>query len=650
MSHHSFRANARVSIDGHAYTLTGPNAAGTFCAIAGDGATLELNQVKLMERYREGTLGFIDASGKPPRVRSVSTIADLPEKQRNSARRRKQYLDRLEAAGCMSFTPSPTLRFFTRMVATEMGDKSPPSAISIYRWHRRRLRGRHGAVALANRVAAQGGKGKSRLPEQVVNVIEEVIDDLYLGSREPGPDAHREVKRRLTVLNNDQPAADQLPMLSQSTFYRFLKKRDAFEVAVARYGEREARMRFRSSGNSPAVTRILERVEIDHTPLDLFVVHSKSFLPMGRPWLTLLVDKFSRMILGYHLSFSHPGTDSVMRALRHAILPKGDVCGRYPRLKHDWVAHGIPEILVCDNGLEFHSQALEDAAFDLDFALDFCPVRLPYRKGTVERLLKTQNYTLMHTLPGTSFAKFWQRYDYDPLKHAVVTLEALQEIMHIWILDYYSVKLHRGLGTAPMVKWEEGSVRNPPQLPERADLIGAYLGVPAERKIWHYGIQLHSDQRYNSEPLQQLRQRYGEALKVGIKVDPDDLTFIHVRDPESKEYFPVPNTNPDAVRGLTLDQLKLIQRHQRQVREDEDREISLAEARAEMRAVVAELFQSRKLSDRKRAAKHAGLDADPADAPTTSPLAATTETAEASVPPYMQPEQAEQPKLRSWVR
>lgn len=159
MSHHSFRDNSRVSIDGRAYTLSGPNAAGTFCAISADGATLEVNQTKLMEQYREGTLGFIGADGKSPRVRSVSTIADLPEKQRNSARRRKQYLDRLEAAGCMSFTPSPTLRFFTRMVATEMGDQSPPSAISIYRWHRRRLRGRRGAAALANRVAAQGGKG-----------------------------------------------------------------------------------------------------------------------------------------------------------------------------------------------------------------------------------------------------------------------------------------------------------------------------------------------------------------------------------------------------------------------------------------------------------------------------------------------------------
>lgn len=117
----------------------------------GSGKTvLGLVYAEMMRRKYKG-------DGKSPRVRSVSTIADLPEKQRNSARRRKQYLDRLEAAGCMSFTPSPTLRFFTRMVATEMGDQSPPSAISIYRWHRRRLRGRRGAAALANRVAAQGG-------------------------------------------------------------------------------------------------------------------------------------------------------------------------------------------------------------------------------------------------------------------------------------------------------------------------------------------------------------------------------------------------------------------------------------------------------------------------------------------------------------
>jgi hypothetical protein len=31
---------------------------------------------------------------------------------------------------------------------------------------------------------------------------------------------------------------------------------------------------------------VLERVEIDHTKLDLFVVDQKTNLPIGRPWLT----------------------------------------------------------------------------------------------------------------------------------------------------------------------------------------------------------------------------------------------------------------------------------------------------------------------------------------------------------------------------
>ncbi|MEL4419744.1 integrase, partial [Shewanella algae] len=74
-------------------------------------------------------------------------------------------------------------------------------------------------------------------------------------------------------------------------------------------------------------TRILERVEIDHTPLDLFLVDDRTGLPCGRPTLTMCLDHFSKMPLGYHLSFSAPSLGAVIGALRHAVLPKEAMAG-----------------------------------------------------------------------------------------------------------------------------------------------------------------------------------------------------------------------------------------------------------------------------------------------------------------------------------
>jgi putative transposase len=44
--------------------------------------------------------------------------------------------------------------------------------------------------------------------------------------------------------------------------------------------------------------------------------------PIGRPWLTLVIDVASRMIAGFHLSLDSPSSASVALAISHAVLPK----------------------------------------------------------------------------------------------------------------------------------------------------------------------------------------------------------------------------------------------------------------------------------------------------------------------------------------
>jgi putative transposase len=94
-----------------------------------------------------------------------------------------------------------------------------------------------------------------------------------------------------------------------------------------------------------------------------------------------------------------------MGALRHAILPKIPVVGVLSNVKinNPWPCFGMPDVIVVDNGLEFHGIDLESVAFDLGITIQYCGKNQPWLKGTVERFLKTVNYTLVNQFPGVSF-------------------------------------------------------------------------------------------------------------------------------------------------------------------------------------------------------------------------------------------------------
>ncbi|MCY2996046.1 MAG: hypothetical protein NTY19_50590 [Planctomycetota bacterium] len=69
-------------------------------------------------------------------------------------------------------------------------------------------------------------------------------------------------------------------------------------------------------------TRVLQRVEIDHSPLKVVVGTEAG--PIGQPWLSLLIDYYSRMVVGFCLGFEPPSYAVLMKTLRHAILRSHD--------------------------------------------------------------------------------------------------------------------------------------------------------------------------------------------------------------------------------------------------------------------------------------------------------------------------------------
>ena len=121
--------------------------------------------------------------------------------------------------------------------------------------------------------------------------------------------------------------------------------------------------------------------QADHTPLDILLVR-----PGGettKPWLTVVLDDYSRGVAGYFLSFEDPCALHTSLALRQAIWRKED-----PR----WIVCGIPDVLYTDHRSDFTSRHLEQVSADLKIRLVFSTAGKPRGRGRIERFFDRERH------------------------------------------------------------------------------------------------------------------------------------------------------------------------------------------------------------------------------------------------------------------
>ena len=529
----------------------------------------------------------------------------VPETYLAKARRKKQYIDRLLASGeQVVFTPAKLIPRL-RQIAAEIGDPHPPGASTVHHWVQ--MYRRHGNTprSLLDRFDTRGWYG-CRFAEEIQEALLALIESRYL--EPPGCtmiSIHQALEAKVAELNLLRTGQPPMCAPGYHAVRRAILAYPAYDRAVARYGVREASIRFRTSLKGPDADYVLQYAEIDHTPVDLFVIDEQTSLPLGRPTLTLLIDRKSRVILGVYVSFCGPSTEAVFQCLRHAILPKQQIQQHYSRVEGEWPCHGLPQTLVCDNGLEFHSKALEQACFELGITLQFCPKRKPYFKGRVERAFRSITQSFLHVQPGTSLSNWMDRHGYDPLKTAVATFEEFMHALHIWIVDVYANTVHRGLKRTPRAVWQQGVLSNPPRLPDLHTLDLALM-EHTERVLWHYGVELFN-LRYNCHALYPIRHQLGPKVTVHVRYNRADIGRIYIIHPTTGEAILVPALEADYAAGLRLEVHQLILQDVRAMGRAEADAIALAQAKERIRQVIGESLGHKKLQRRKRAARLSGV-------------------------------------------
>lgn len=389
-------------------------------------------------------------------------------------------------------------------------------------------------------------KGKTLLPAATEKIVADTIEAIYLTKQKLAPSKIIEEVQKVC-------ARARIKAPHPNTIRNRIKRIDAFKKTKARKGAKAARDAYAPlKGHFPGADFPLSVVQVDHTPLDIILVDDLHRLPIGRPWLTLLIDVFSRMVLGFYISFDPPGNLSLGLCLAHAFLPKEKWLAKLG-IETPWPCWGIPRTIHADNAKEFRGNMLQKACKEYGIDLEWRPVATPHYGAHIERLLGTLNREI-HAAPGTTFSNPAERGEYDSNAKSAMSLAEFERWFTILCVEVYHQKRHSELGMPPIAKWQEGvfGVGKKPGIgvPSRiTDELRLKLDLmPFEtRTVQHYGI-IWDHIEYQHDVL----RRWINApdpnnpklkRKFLCRRDPRDISTLWFYDPEVEQYYAVPYRN-----------------------------------------------------------------------------------------------------------
>jgi len=343
-------------------------------------------------------------------------------------------------------------------------------------------------------------------------------------------------------------------VVSGRTFRRFIQKRyDEYERYAARHGNKKAYLRFGIFSLRQLPDKPLQEVEVDHCLIDLIVVDENGKV-LGRPWVTVLLDRATKCIVGVHVSFMPPGYATVQRAILHALYEK-DLSG-FPGLEHSWPCFGLVEWLISDRGKEFLSKSFREACLLLSIFPIALPGRRPWLKGAIERIFRTMHARVFDLQEGTTKANDAEVYN--SVKRARVTRVELDRMIIEWIVDEYHQRPHPALKRkykremTPHQAWEQQIARFPVRFAPDPQLVYQLTCEIFERRISNTGIRIKNHLYVDEVLLGRLLRRPGARERDWtFRRDKLNLGRIWVWDEDEIVWHPIPNADPEISEGAS---------------------------------------------------------------------------------------------------
>lgn len=478
---------------------------------------------------------------------------------------------------------------------------------TIYRWIKT-LKAT-GTIADLAPHKPHGGRGKVRTDPLAEAIMAELIDEKYLSKQRPSVSrVLRDIQMRCRRAGIKAPHAN--------TVRRRIAALSERKVTERRYGRKLADDRYAARpGQFPGAEWPNAVWQIDHTPLDVLVVDDVHRRHIGRPWLTVAIDVYSRCIAGFYLSLDPPSEVSVGMCLVHAILPKEGWLAAIG-VSTPWPLYGEPGVVHADNGKEFRGSMITRAAEQYRFRMEWRKVKTPNWGGHIERMMGNFNQEV-HALPGTTFSNTVSRGAYLPHKEATLTFSELELYLAEYICGAYHQRLHESIGRPPIRRYEAGllgeggtpgrGLPRPPADPKRLRLDFMPL---LERTIQPYGLRIDGLSYYDPvlEPwIRRIDTQTQRRRRFTVRRDPRDISIVYFLDPDTQRYYPIPYRHLEYP-SISLWELREVRAQLRKEGRQEVDEALLFETYERLGQLVekasAHTVSARKSAQKKRSRQH----------------------------------------------
>ncbi|MFY9074073.1 Mu transposase C-terminal domain-containing protein [Malaciobacter mytili] len=452
--------------------------------------------------------------------------------------------DKIEDAKARLEAIKPLLNINSRREVERRAKEIGVSPNTLYNWLRR-YEATEQLSSLAF-MAPRGGKGKSRLIKEQEEIIDLAIKEHYLTKQRLSVQRVYEI-----IYSNCENAKVKPPSIA--SVRRRVKKISEAKLTRRREGKKAAEKHEIILGKYPDGLYPLHVIQIDHTQADVRIVDDEQRVVLDRPWITVAIDIYSRMVAGFYVSLETPGFFGIGQTLINTILPKNELLEKY-NLKSQYPICGKFKILHSDQGSDFKSIDLKEICEEYGIDTVFRAPGKARQGGHIERLLGSLS-KYIHILYGSTFEKIDRNRDYDSAKEASMTLEEFEEWISILIVDTYHNKKHSQLGMTPLQKFEEGvfgTATQPakgfaPRI-ENIDELKINFLPKEKRTVQRDGIQIDNI-TYYSEVLNSWIDSYeeirGKKIKKKFTIRRDrDISYIWFYDERVKTYYKIPYRNP----------------------------------------------------------------------------------------------------------
>lgn len=461
--------------------------------------------------------------------------------------------------------------------------------------------------ALLPDYANSGGKGKEREPgekkrgrprkysseginvdEQTKKIFRVALEKYYLTTKQNrltdaykmmikeffAEDIYYENGVKKVKIKNEE----KLPTLTQFKYW-YNKEYRTPEVTIARKGRIKAAKDHRAllSNSLSEVDGPGSRFQIDATVGDVYLISKyNSNWIIGRPVIYLVIDVFSRMVVGIHIGLEGPSWMGAMMALANTVTDKQKFCAKYgiDIIKEEWPSEHLPNVLLADRG-EFEGYNVNRLieAFNMEVE-NAAPYRADW-KGVVEKHFDLIQKRVKPFLPGYVDTDFQERGVRDYRLDAVLTLEDFSKIIIKQIIFYNTKHYLKGyireqdmisddVLPRPLDIWDWGIKNRSGKLryyPE--ELVKLHLLPKEKATVTEKGIKLKGLFYSCETALKELwfeTSRQKGSWKISISYDPRDMSNVYFVNPETNKFeccYLLPDS--ERYKSATLDEIIYLQ-------------------------------------------------------------------------------------------